>query len=716
MATPTGVRYATRATVLLLSLTLLAACGSSGSGSNAVIGARFLVSNSSGAPVAGARVYLVPADDVDGSSINGVDMRTGASADRDEPLEDAVRLHGTGYLQTVTDAAGTALVPTVPEGRFFCFVAPAPGDTEHLPGGSRSRLALDWTVLNSVDTVITLSSQPSPAATYVGSSRCLNCHSAFATQAQHAHRLGFAVPGQLGPLQDVSRHPDFQDNWARYLPAASHTGGTAVYLSDFDAARGFDKFKTSLSDPTPLGQTVQIRAWFWRDTADGAYKITLENMVNGADPRSPWTLEVALTYGGAVYKQRNLVKVPGRKGLYPLLQYQMQGSETRYDRTRKVYRDYHADWFWDAGASLFQDPPLNKNFEANCTACHSTGFQRFQDAMTSEWMSTAVDDPAGVYDIDGDGSLDEINVGCEVCHGPGSEHVAYRPPAGSGQTRGRYIVTLRNLSPSREMMVCGRCHGRELGNGSIVNDEPLNASNEMLPVGASRHEYLTGGYVQRQGPAASHMWRDELHSKSHHQQYSDLLKSTKHRNGRILVTCTDCHDSHGQAPYPHHLKADPADPVSGLCSSCHFYDLTQHMLEKTGSTHSGAATSCYRCHMADTAKTGAGRYGLLISPPTGMPSDEDVVFYQNDISSHLFLKIPRKGHPDVAGQTPSDAMPIPYTNGCGAPCHDPATIPLFKVSAFQEMLRDDLEAGRNAEERKGPPVEPHEPDDYGSER
>ena len=37
----------------------------------------------------------------------------------------------------------------------------------------------------------------------------------------------------------------------------------------------------------------------------------------------------------------------------------------------------------------------------------------------------------------------------------------------------------------------------------------------------------------------------------------------------------------------------------------------------------------------------------------------------NDITSHLF-DVPRKANPAVKGVEPGRAMPIPYTNACGA--------------------------------------------------
>ena len=681
-------------TLCVLAL-LLSGCGGGGDGelpdptvahpAEGSFAVPFSVVDSAGLPVGGAQVYLVPVTAVNQTPFNGFNVRTGTSENRDEPLEDPVRLGGAGFPQAVTNAAGQATVTSVPDARYFVFVAPAPGDTEHLPGGNRSRQAMDALTLSLATTEVVLSSQPGAAATYLGSNTCTTCHSAYLSTKTHAHKLALAVPGQLSPGQDAARYPQFQDGWNRFLPANSYLGGTVVWCYDYDGSRSSDKFLTSLTNPTlrdPLAVTY-LKAWLWRDNADSKYKVTLENVhpLAGApgmgDPPNPFTLVVDLTYGGAIYRQRLLVAVPGRKGRYPLLQYQTEGVDGRFDRTRRVYRDFNLGLFWDDAGKKLQNPPTTATFEGNCMACHATGFERFQDGMTGEWLARAVADPLGAFDIDGNGSKDEINIGCEVCHGPGSDHATWAGnPANTGM-RARYIVTPQNLSPSREMMICGRCHDGVQGNGSQVNDEPLDSSDRMARPGIGRADYLAS-YVSRKGPGPANLWSDELHSRSEHQQYADLIKSRKHRNDRLLVVCSNCHDLHGNGMFRQHLRWDPDDSATGLCFRCHGQVLIPHMLDKTPDTHAGNATECWNCHMAKTAQGGAGRFGLLIGIPTGGPGDPAVTYWENDLASHLFSAIPRKTHPNVVGDPPGEAMPIPYTRSCGLGCHNAAPLPIPK--------------------------------------
>ena len=132
-----------------------------------------------GHPVAGATVYLVPTTAID------VTTRMTASAiyaapfpaeAYDEPLEDAIRLQGAGFPKSTTDARGNFVVASVPDGKFFVHVTPGPTDTEHLPGGDQSRQSRSAEQLRGQSMTIKVSSSPSAAARYAGSSSCLACH------------------------------------------------------------------------------------------------------------------------------------------------------------------------------------------------------------------------------------------------------------------------------------------------------------------------------------------------------------------------------------------------------------------------------------------------------------------------------------------------------------------------------------------------------------
>ena len=121
--------------------------------------------------------------------------------------------------------------------------------------------------------------------------------------------------------------------------------------------------------------------------------------------------------------------------------------------------------------------------------------------------------------------------------------------------------------------------------------------------------------MTRKGPAESDFWADFAHSRSHHQQGADFLKSAHYRNSTRLVTCSDCHDVHGGTGYPRALVADPHAPDTPLCMDCHGEALGstgEHTASRAALRARRRPGPCVDCHMTKTAKTGAGEYGFLL--------------------------------------------------------------------------------------------------------
>lgn len=643
-----------------------------------------------GHAVAGATVHLVPVSAIDTSSritASAIYAAPFPAEAYDEPLEDAIRLRGRDFPQAVTDAQGRFTIDRVPDGRFFVHVTPGPGDIEHLPGGDRSRRSYAADQLRGQTMTVEVSSSPSPAARFMGSSSCVTCHQDERHWAQTAHKLGWTVPGAPGRMQDFSRHPNFFDALASFPEVDAYTRGTRLELGDYDAARGDDKFKLrAFGDARVPIDAAYADVYLWRNTADRKYYISMVNRLNPQDPNSPAHLEVKLLYGGAVHDQRYIVSVPpglgNRQGWYTVLRYNMTGRDNRLHRERRVWHDYKFWMWWSAGTDkqygtpddALTAPPVNTNtVQTMCASCHLNGWERYQDTATGQYLVRAVNDPAGDMNIDDDPQLDEINVGCENCHGPGSEHVA-------NAGRSRFIVNPKYLSAERSTAVCGRCHDRRQGYGgpTIGYTQAISQAGTLAPPGISRHELITTytdpvkkGPTMRGAGREDNIWPDDIHSNKPHQQYSDFLKSKLYRNDRILVTCSDCHDLHGGTPYARALIHDANDPASPLCQRCHTVDVLSHMETKLNSKMKGTQTRCIDCHMPGTANTGgiAGDYGRMIRTPpyTNSQDEENNAYWQGPLKSHVF-DVPRKTNVGVDGVAPGRAMPIPYTAACGT-CH-----------------------------------------------
>lgn len=643
-----------------------------------------------GHPVANATVYLVPVAAIDTTTritASAIYAAPYPAEAIDEPLEDAIRLRGTGFPKASTDAQGVFLLATVPDGKYFVHVTPDPQDVEHLPGGDHSRQSYTAEQLRGQPMTIKVSSRPSTAARYTGSSACLTCHKDRQHYQETAHKLGWTVPGAPARSQDFSKHPDYFKALESFPEVDDYTGGTRLELGDYDATRGDDKFMLRAFGDTRVPIALGYAdVYLWRNKADRKYIITMVNRLNPQDPNSPAHLEIKLLYGGAVHDQRYIVSVPlglaDRQAWYTVLRYNMTGRDNRLHRERRVWHDYKFYMWWSAGADgrygtvddALTAPPVNTNaVQTMCAACHVTGWQRYQDKATGQFLVRGVNDPGGEINIDDDPELDEINVGCESCHGPGSEHVA-------NGGRSRFIVNPKNLSAERSSVVCGRCHDRRQGYGGPTNGytQAISETGELAPPGISRQELITRytdpikkGPTMRGPGREDNIWADDLHSNKPHQQYADFLKSKMYRNDRLLVACSDCHDLHGGKPFPRALIHDANNPTSALCQRCHTVDPLAHMDTKLNGKMKGLQTRCIDCHMPGTANTGgiAGDFGRMIKlPPYANAQDEEnSAYWQGPLKSHVF-DVPLKTSVAVDGVPPGRAMPIPYTSACGT-CH-----------------------------------------------
>lgn len=594
------------------------------------------VKDVSGQKIENAAVYLIPSADVDAMGKTILEVKQ--NSPNDEPLEDNLAANIDTYLNGETDKKGRFTITGIPDGKYFIFVMPS--DKTYLPGGDKSHEAMTTDDFAGKDITILVSGSVPENAVYVGSSKCITCHSAFKAEKKTLHKLGISVIGKPGKLQDYSRFPNFNDGLNRLI------AGTKFYFYGFDKERGFDKYMISEKMPEDTA-SVNFTATFFKDS-DGMLKFRTENMKDASDTARTYTVE--MTYGGGLYKQRYLY----RSGdyLFPFVQYNSNGDESFADRTRKPFRDYHADWLFNVETMKLTDPPKKKSFEVECASCHFTGYS-LTPTVAGDYVAGAVNDPNGEADIDGDGTPNELNIGCEVCHGPGSEHVK-APKAKKAST----IVSPRKLGPERASIICEQCHSRPQGN--LKNDQPVSKDNKMMTPGTSRNEFLVN-FTSREDASQKDFWPDGIHSKSHHQQGTDFIKSRKYRNGNHIMICADCHDPHGVTEVKHQLKAEVRDENNSLCTGCHKdkSDIKAHTKAKVNEEHS--EIHCIDCHNTKTMVTGSGL-------GKGLVRKDGKNYWENDITSHIF-DVPRKDNAGVKGIDPAKAMPVPYTNVCGE-CHD----------------------------------------------
>src|SRR5579862_5255149 len=213
------------------------------------------------------------------------------------------------------------------------------------------------------------------------------------------------------------------------------------------------------------------------------------------------------------------------------------------------------DW-WGA---LYPPDNMQRPTGPTCDGCHSVDYN-IRTKQVAEW-----------------------NVGCERCHGPGSEH--------AGHPLRDNIVNPAQMDAVTDNDTCIQCHsqGRPLEN-------PIEGRYYDWPVG-----YRIGLRLQdfwkledcMLGQTTFYYFPDCTAHKNR-MQGNDFAQSVMYEHG---IRCSSCHDAHGTAN-PAQLRK-PADQI---CLDCHgptspngphAATLAEHTHHKDGS----AGSRCVACHM-----------------------------------------------------------------------------------------------------------------------
>lgn len=216
-----------------------------------------------------------------------------------------------------------------------------------------------------------------------------------------------------------------------------------------------------------------------------------------------------------------------------------------------------------------------QNWNSRCAECHSTDVHKRYDRATDSYNTT----------------FEEVNVGCESCHGPGEDHVnlARRGELDTAQNgglttalaaRGDWIFKggaaiaerTEPLAGRAQIDSCARCHARRGNFGDYHHGADfLDTHRPSLPIEPLYHpdgQILEEVYV-----------------------YGSYLQSKMHVAG---VVCSNCHEPH---------TARVRAPDNGVCAQCHrpdTYDISAHHHHTPGSE----GEICANCHMPETTYMG----------------------------------------------------------------------------------------------------------------
>jgi tetratricopeptide (TPR) repeat protein len=268
-------------------------------------------------------------------------------------------------------------------------------------------------------------------------------------------------------------------------------------------------------------------------------------------------------------------------GVRPLQQYLIPFENGKYQCLPIAWDTEKNRWF-DMAGMVYQPEDLkpeswfywtnqSQNWNGMCAECHSTNLQKNYDLEKDSFNTTWSD----------------INVNCEACHGPGSEHMEWTELDEDEQyedsTLGLVLKT-SGISSTQFVENCAPCHSRRTSFGPNEHSDG-EYYNLHRPQNISPPYYYADGQIL-----------DEDYEFGSFTQSKMFVHNVK---------CSDCHNSHSLK-----LKFEG----NKLCTQCHLpekYNSKQHHFHKyedengkslknkfAETVRVGEGALCINCHMS----------------------------------------------------------------------------------------------------------------------
>lgn len=267
-------------------------------------------------------------------------------------------------------------------------------------------------------------------------------------------------------------------------------------------------------------------------------------------------------------------------GYHPLQQYLVELDGGRLQTLALTWDTISGSWYHMADA-VYSGQEIDhnnwlhwtkggQNWNGMCADCHSTNLRKAYNIKSDIYNTT----------------WSEIDVSCEACHGPSSEHIKWAQlpdMARPGDVNFGLVVQTSNIDNRRYVDLCARCHSRRTALEDYTYDWS-ELPDHMIPQLIREPLYFADGQIL-----------EEVYV------YGSFTQSKMYMRD---VQCNDCHNVH---------SGRIIAQGNSLCNSCHqpeVYDTYEHHFHKYSGVASipvtdefgkkvevGEGALCINCHM-----------------------------------------------------------------------------------------------------------------------
>lgn len=551
-----------------------------------------------------------------------------------------VNTRGEGIMGATITVEGQDITATTVTGGAFSLSGLTPGyvylnvtspSATYLDGGNRTAINAPGDATVS-DVQITLSGRPSDNATYLGSAMCKACHQAFHPDIAAAYDGTPEAAIHSRFVTEGTSHLAYRKLWpipgGKLLPRNPSGGllkvqspvtGSATALVNLVLCR--EDASQAAGRYNPVGTGEQFLFKFYSTGTLAEADLDCSTATEGAT----W-IPVAATIGGqgnwgegyvdpdhvlpdnhpnfGEGKQRYMCRIQDVPYIVKW------NNDHGVDRSgqKQDYVAYMPVFVMQDGTAVGSDmlapgeqgypnfyqkspnawcPPYN-TLSRNCAGCHATGLQLEMEDIT--YTPAGSSTPVTYKQIVKSWDYKDLNVTCERCHGPGSEH--FNSITGLDTTK---LIMPQYLTVKAANEACGQCHGNHdgrsvtpagvfkpaydgnyknsLGYGSFIPglyslDTFFTKFNIPMTIDPALKldQWQSGSFVA---------WPDQTHARVHSQELLEMTRSVHYDNPYQKLACFDCHNAHD-------LNGGPAAQKVGdyifknvtyanntLCLTCH---------------------------------------------------------------------------------------------------------------------------------------------------